>query len=155
MKIDDGYSTTISFAINPHVRIWEKQVTPPGMDGGGANDTTTMRNNNWRTMAHKNLKTLSNMTYTGAYDPHVNVELLAMLNHNQLITVTYADGSTLAFYGWIDKFTPGAVVEGKQPECTVEVIPSNQNSVGVETSPVFTWADSSGAPYPVPVTHDA
>ena len=53
MRIDDGHSTTISFADFPTVKFWEKEVTPPGVDGGGPNDTTTMRNVILRTMAPK------------------------------------------------------------------------------------------------------
>lgn len=143
MRIDDGFSTIISFAENTSVKFWEKEVTPPGMSGGGPNDTTTMRNTAWRTMAPKKLKTLTPVTLSAAYDPAVYDEVLAMVNVNQLITITFADGSTLAFWGWLDAFTPGAIVEGEQPVAEVSIQPSNQNGSLVETAPVFTEAPTA------------
>ncbi len=41
-RLDDGYQTLIEFAENPAIKLWEKSVTPPGIDGGDAIDTTTM-----------------------------------------------------------------------------------------------------------------
>jgi len=136
-RIDDGHSTTISFAEDSSVQMWEKEVTPPGIEGGGANDTTTMHNSVWRTKSPKKLKSLTDASFTAAYDPAVYDEIVAMLNVNQLITVTFADSSTLAFWGWIDVFKPNAAVEGEQPTAEVTIIPSNQNGSGVETAPVY------------------
>jgi len=98
--LNDGHSTTLTFAATPGiagVTFKEKEVTPPAIQGGGENDTTTMRN-------------------------------------------TFPDGATLAFWGWLDEFTPGAAVEGEQPEADITVICSNQNDSGVETAPVLTAA---------------
>jgi len=53
-RIDDGFQTLVSFANYPDVLLWEKEVTPPGVDGGGANETTTMRNTAWRTRSPSN-----------------------------------------------------------------------------------------------------
>jgi len=63
-----------------------------------------------------------------------------MLSENQLITITWPDTSTLAFWGWLDKFVPANVVEGEQPTATVTIEPSNQNDSQVETAPVYTEA---------------
>lgn len=136
-RIDDGHPTTISFSADSSVSIWEKEVTPPGMEGGGANDTTTMHNSTWRTKSPKKLVTLSECSFTAAYDPATFDEMLAMLNVNQQITVTFPDSSNLTFWGWLDEFKPGAIKEGEQPTADVTIIPSNQNSSGVETAPVY------------------
>jgi len=139
-RIDDGHPTKIGFAEDADVAMWEKEVTPPSVEGGGENDTTTMHNLIWRTKAPKKLKTLGESSFTAAYDPAVYEEVITMLNTNQLITVTFADGSTLAFWGWIDSFTPGAAVEGEQPTVDVTIIASNQNDSLVETAPVYAAA---------------
>ena len=139
-RIDDGFATLISFSEDSEVKFWEKEVTPPGMSGGGENDTSTMRNTTWRTRAPKGLITLSEASAVCAYDPEVYDDILAMLNVNQQITITFADDSTLVFWGWIDEFTPGASVEGEQPTADVTIIPSNQNAAGTETAPVYTAA---------------
>ena len=140
MRIDDGHSTTISFADFPTVKFWEKEVTPPGVDGGGPNDTTTMRNVILRTMAPKKLKTMTEMTFTAAYDPEALQECFTMANINQLLTVNFPDGSQWTFWGWLDKMIPDTISEGSQPTATVTIQPSNQNASGVETIPIFTPA---------------
>lgn len=137
-RLDDGYQTLVSFAANGTVHLYEKTVTPPGFDGGGEVDTTTMLNTRYRTRNPKALITLSNSSMKCAYNPVVYPEIVALINVNNLITVTFPDGDTLAFWGWLNKFTPDECKEGEQPTAEVEIIPSNQNSSGVETAPVFT-----------------
>ena len=139
-RLDDGYQTLISFASDPTVLFYEKTVTPPGVDGGGEIDTTTMQNSTWRTRNPKALITLSEAATTVAYDPATYPEIIALVNVNNLITVTFPDGDTLAFWGWLDKFIPGEHVEGEQPESEITIIPSNQNASGAETAPVHTPA---------------
>ena len=137
-RLDDGYQTTIGFT-SSLTKLYEKEVQPPGIDGGGAIDTTTMNNTTYRTMSPKSLLTLSEHTFEAAYDPAAYPELIAMINVNQLITITFPDGSTLAFYGWLDKAIPNAHVEGEQPTVTCTIVPSNVHSgTGVETAPAYT-----------------
>jgi hypothetical protein len=137
-RIDDGFPTKISFADNPSIALYEKEVTPPGITGGGENDTTTMRNTAYRTKSPKQLLSLSECSFVAAYDPDVYTSLVSMINNNQQITITFADDSTLVFWGWLDEFTPNACKEGEQPTAACKVIPSNQNDSGVETAPVYT-----------------
>jgi hypothetical protein len=139
-QLKDGHATLITFAENGAIKLYEKTVTPPGVDGGGENDTTTMRNTNWRTRQPKALKTLTECQATCAYDPAVYDEVVAMVNVNQLITVTFSDESTVAFWGWLDKFTPGECAEGEQPEADVVIVPSNQDNDGNEIAPNYTAA---------------
>jgi len=133
--INDGFSTIISLG---GTNLFEKEVTPPGIDGGGANDTTTMRNTTWRTMQPKKLKTLSECSFVAAYAIAAYSTLLSLLQVNQLVTVTFPDASTLAFWGWLDKFTPNASKEGEQPTANCTLIPSNQDDNGAEIAPVYT-----------------
>lgn len=135
--LNDGHSTIISFSADSSVSMKEKEVTPPGIDGGGANDTTTMRNTTYRTRQPKELVTLDEMSAMVAYDPDVYTEILAMINVNQQITVTFPDASTLRFWGWINTFKPGRLVEGEQPTAELGIIPSNQDNSGVEQAPVI------------------
>ncbi len=137
-RMDDGYQTLLSFAADPTVLFYEKTVTPPGVDGGGEVDTTTMLNSTWRTRNPKALITLSEAALTVAYDPATYPEIIALVNVNNLITITFPDASTLAFWGWLNTFVPGEQVEGEQPSAEINIIPSNQNASGVETAPVYT-----------------
>lgn len=138
--LNDGYQTLVDFADFPTVTFKEKTVTPPGIDGGGAIDTTTMRNEDWRTFQPKALKTLTEGNMVVAYESIFYADALSMLQVNQLITVTFADGSTYAFWGWVDKFTPNECKEGEQPTAQVMFHPSNQDASGNETAPVHTPA---------------
>ncbi len=138
---EDGFSTTIAFSAGGSgidVFMAEKTVTPPGISGGGANDVTTMRNTAWRTNAPKQLKTLTNSSLTVAYDPAIYDEILAILIVNQLITITFPDGATVAFWGWLDEFTPGDSEEGAQPTADIVIVPSNRNDSGTEVAPSYT-----------------
>jgi hypothetical protein len=138
-RLDDGYQTLVTFsAASSGVEVfWEKAVTPPGVDGGGPNDTTTMHNVAYRTNAPKFLKTLTAGSFTAAYDPAILDELIAMVNTNQAITITYPDGSTWVFWGWINDAQPGEIVEGEQPTIDITIEPSNQDAAGDEIAPVY------------------
>jgi hypothetical protein len=146
----DGYQTTIDFSAFAEgssdasllLLMEEKEITPPGISGGGANDASTMRNSTWRTMSPKSLRTLTPATFTVAWDPAIYDEMVAMINQNQLIKITFPDGSTLQFWGWLDEFTPGPNTEGSQPTATMTIQPSNQDGDNndAEYSPVYTAA---------------
>lgn len=140
MRLDDGLGTAISFSAAPGLKIYEKEVTPPGIQAGGANDTTTLRNTALRTKAPKRLKTMSDGGAKVAYDPEVYDDMDTMIGVNQLITVTFSDGAELDFWGWIDEFNPDAIKEGEQPTADIKIIPSNQDDDGEETGPVFRGA---------------
>lgn len=134
----DGFSTILSFAADPTVLFEQRAVTPPGVSGGGPIDTTTMSNTTWRTKSPKSLVDLTEAALTVVYDPATYDEIIALVNVNNLITVTFPDGSTLDFWGWLDSFTPGENTEGDQPTASISVQPSNVNGSDVETAPVYT-----------------
>ena len=138
--LTDGHQTLITFdALGSGVTILLKEtsVTPPGVDAGGENDTTTMRNETWRTKQPKALKSLTDGSCTFQYDPALYDQILTIIGVNGLVTVTFSDESTLEFYGWLNNFTPGECVEGAMPTATGTIICSNQTDAGVETDPVY------------------
>jgi hypothetical protein len=139
IKMDDGFSTVIAFARDPDIEFWEKQVQPPGVDGGDAIETTTMHNILWRTMAPRQLRTLTEFTITAAYDPVLYNSILNILNISDSITIHFPDGSTLDFFGYLKFFEPGEHVEGEQPEATITIVPTNFDFANdVEADPVLT-----------------
>lgn len=135
--LTDGFSTIINMP-QAGITLFEKEVTPPAVDGGGPNDTTTMRNTNWRTKQPKRLKTLSEMKGKVAYDPAFYNTVVANVNVNQALSVRFSDGSRIGFWGWIDKFTPDAIKEGEQPTAEITIQCSNQDNGGFEQPPVYT-----------------
>jgi hypothetical protein len=141
-RLDDGHPTTIEFTqLDSSLDVfWEQEVTPPGLDGGGANDTTTMRNENWRTMAPKGLITMTEMTLQVSYDSEIYDAIVGMANVNQEIQINFPDGSNVRFWGWLNSFTFDPIREGEQPRANVSVMCSNQNENGAEVGPVHTPA---------------
>lgn len=138
-RIDDGFSTLITLgAGNAH--FWEKTVTPPGVEAGGGINVTTMHNTAWRTQKPKKLKSLTDSSFTAAYDAEVLTAILAEIGVNQAITITFPDGEEVLFYGWLDSFILGEHTEGEQPEAQATVIASNVHSTtGAETPPAYTF----------------
>jgi hypothetical protein len=137
-RLTDGFKTIITFSGATGASLWEVGIAPPGADGGGPNDTTTMRNTAWRTRQPKKLKTLTPCEGTAQYDPvFFNANLAALLNINQSITVTFPDNSTLTFFGWLNEFKPNEHKEGEAPTVRFSVVPSNQDGTGAEYAPVY------------------
>lgn len=140
MFIKDGYATFYEFAESSSVLFRERSVTPPGIDGGDEIDTTTMRNLKWRTRQPRQLLSLTESSVTVSYDPEIYSDILDMINVNQLVTITFPDGSQLAFWGFVKNFTPGENTEGEFPTATITVVPTNQDNDALEVDPVFTPA---------------
>jgi hypothetical protein len=144
LRLDDGHSTFITFSGAPTIKLYEKSVTPPGISGTGPVDTTTMRNSVWRTQAPKKLKTLTPVSADVAYATSAIPAIHAQVNVAQRITITFPDGATLTFWGYLDEFAPGANVEGEQPTATVTIQPTNRDSSGNEAAPVYAAGPGTG-----------
>lgn len=139
IKLKDGYSSTIAFAANPTISFWEKQVTPPGLDGGEKVPQTTMLNSTLRTFASRGLYELTDVTVKAGYDPNLYTQIASLINVEGAITVKWKDGSTLDFFGYLQKFMPDTLADGTQPECTITIVCTNWDPVGkVEAGPVMT-----------------
>ena len=139
LALEDGYRTVVTIAQDVDISIWEVSVTPPSVEGGDGIDQTTMHNNRWRVALPKNLETLGDCTFNGAYDPDLYNQAISAINVNTTITITFPDGSTLAFYGFLKTFAPDAVVEGTQPRATFTIQASNWDPANdVEAGPVLT-----------------
>ncbi len=139
IHLEDGFSSKITFASNATLSLWEKSINAPGLDGGEPVPQTTMFNTVYRTMAPRKLKTLTPHTFMGAYDPNIYNLLISQINVKDTVTITFPDGSTLAFFGFLQKFEPGPLVEGTQPEASCTVVPTNADpTTGAEQSAVLT-----------------
>src|SRR3990172_12134261 len=108
-RLVQGHKTTLTFSADASVLFFPRLITPPGWDGGDAIETTVLAATAYRMFEPRTLKTLTEMTIEATYDPGTYTEMIAMVNVNQLVTLTWPDLSTLAFYGFIRAFTPGAL----------------------------------------------
>lgn len=129
-RIDDGFSTIVSFELRNNVKFYEKSVTPPGFADRGPNDTTTMRNVEFTSTAPKKLKSLTGMTFVAAYAVAAYNDIAFMIQKNQKITVTFATGAKRQFWGYLAGFVPNETVEGAQPTATVTITPTMQDRDG-------------------------
>jgi hypothetical protein len=136
-RIDDGFSTLVSFASNPGLLLWIKTVKPPGMIGGGKVATTTMHNNRIRTFSPKQLIEFTDGEMKAAYDPQVYAQIPSVMQVLDDITVTFADNSTLTFSGWLEEFQPDDITEGEQPVASVKFCTAGQDENGNEEMPVY------------------
>ncbi len=133
--LDDGFSTLVSLP-SAGVTFKEKTVQPPGLDGGDAIETSTMRNTALRTMAPRSLYTLTDSPIVVAYDVDVYDVIKTNINLNQEIVITFPDSKTLTFFGFLRTFEPDALEEGTQPEATITITPTNVDLTGAEIAPV-------------------
>jgi hypothetical protein len=153
VRLDDGFQTLVQITDVDDLTVndvdlvgeyagslyfWEKRVKPPGMVGGGPNDTTTMRNVRWRTQNSKYLITLSEMTMTVAYDPESYDVVVGLVQVPAVVDILWPDLSFLSFMGFLDEFNPGEITEGAQPEADITIVPTNQYFDGTELAPVYT-----------------
>lgn len=129
---------TYAFATSTRVKFIEISVTPPTLDIGEPNNLTTHSNTAYKTFGAKILKQLGTLTSTVNYDPDVYTEIVSALGVNQLITVTFPDATTLAFFGYMSSFSPGdmAAESDDDPTATVVVQPTMLDLTGAETAPV-------------------
>ncbi len=143
LRLDDGFSTIITLQNLPTVKLFERDVTPPGYTAGGPIETTTMRNLAYRTSAPRKLKSLSQIKATVAYATEALQEVWAQIGVNQLITITFPDESTISFWGWVESFTPSDHKEGEQPTAALIVHPGMRDADGVEVAPDYEAASES------------
>jgi len=139
IALQDGFSTLITFTVDPDISFWEKTVKPPGIDNRDPIDTSTMHNTSVVTKAARALNELTSGSTKVAYDPNVYTQILAICGTEGSINVMFPDGSTLSFYGHLRSFEADDIVEGEQPEATVAFEVTNWDPVNrVEVSPVMT-----------------
>lgn len=137
MRLRDGFKTLVTFSLNPNFYA-EIEITPPGIDGRGAIDQTTMRNSVWVTRLAKALKDLTEMQAVIAWDPAIYGAVgLAVIQLNQQFALRFSDTSQLLFWAEMDKFQPNAVKEGERPTANLTIIPTNVNSLCQEAGPVY------------------
>ena len=137
----DGFPVKIACVNAPTISFWEKAVMEPGIDGGDPIPTSTMFNVKWHTAAPRVLLKSTDATGTAAYEPAVLTQILAQINVPQGWTVTFPNGDTYSWWGWLQSFVPDTNEEGKQPEAKFKVNVSNVNPTsGAEEGPVLVSA---------------
>lgn len=137
IKLEDGFRSLLAFGRYPTLAIFEIDVGSPGLDGGEPIPTVTQHNVEWRTMALRQLKTMTAFDVTYAYDPKVYTTFKDMINVEDTITRLFPDGSTLSFYGGLLRINKDPNTEGVFPTGTMTVQPTNWDYINdVEAGPL-------------------
>lgn len=134
----EGFHAKITNSVNPTVAFFEKDVQPLGFEGGEPIDQTTQFNNTVTTAFPRVLYSLDPISCNVAYSPNALGQIMAMININAVITVTFQDGGTICFYGWLRSFKPGPLAIGQQPMAVAVFHPSNLDGNFAEQVPVET-----------------
>jgi hypothetical protein len=138
IRLGNGHPTKVTLALDTNIELWEQTVTPPGVDGGDKIDVSNMWNTEYRTYNPRTLKEMTDMEVSAQYDPIIWQSLLAAVNRRDTITVTFPEGTTLAFHGWVKSFEPEEIQEGEVPMITVTICAANQDTAGAEQAAVLT-----------------
>ena len=138
--LENGFKTLVTFASHSAIELWEVSVKPVGMDGGSKIDLTNMHNNTVRTYAPRRLKEITDGSMKCHYDPKVLPTLMnSLINKKTVITETYMDGSTYAYWGYLQKFERDEhTIDGDAPQGTATFVATNRDDTGAEQVPVET-----------------
>lgn len=140
-KMPEGFKALFAMAQKPSIQLWERDLTPLGIDGGEPIDTTTQFNSAWYTMAFRKLKKGEPLEIVCAYDPDVYNDIITYINWNQGLTFWFPSGDSIDFWGAMTKFSPQQLKIGEFPLANVTIVPSmtddsNPTNV-VESAPVY------------------
>lgn len=136
--LEDGFQITIAFSADTTIALYEKVVTPPGVDGGEPIPLANQLSTTYRTFTSRALKTLTPMQFTCAYATKAYPRLVTLINVEGTITIHWPDGATLSFYGFLQAFQPAPVSEGVNPEASCIIVPTNRDPISkVEVAPSY------------------
>lgn len=136
--LEEGFRSLITLSTDPDIEFWEKTVKGAGWDGGEPINITTMHNIEFFTKSPQTLRDTMMVTIKVAYDPIMYTRCREQINRRQTITELFPDGSTLAYFGFMQKFEVDERAIGAQPEATVTISPTNWDPTNdVEAAPVL------------------
>ena len=137
-KLRNGHKTFVTLAIDPNIEFWEKEVTPPGIEGGEPVAQGDMFDVAWTTKIPAALKEMTMMTLIANYGGQTYPDIVAATNVPTTITPTFPNDAKLAFYGYLKSFKPGSAKRNEQPNATVEIVPTNLDPTDFsEAGPVY------------------
>lgn len=140
--LKNGFRALLTFHLDPTIRLWEKNVTPPGFDGQAPVDLYNQWWTKWTPQCPRGQAKMTEAQMIVAYDPAVLPNILAAINREDTITINFPNGTFWPFFGFLQRFTPGEMVDGTQPSATAIIVPtiydgSSTTWIGIESPPVY------------------
>lgn len=120
------------------VTLCLKSIGSIGVDGGDPIDATCLSNTAWMTKQPQTLKEVPDFTFACQYFPDDLTDIIAAVNDNQLLRLTFADSSFLEFWGYLKSYEPKEAGKGEEWQATGTVVVTNMDDSGVETGPTYT-----------------
>lgn len=115
-----------------------KSLGAVGATGGDPIDATCLSNTEFVTKQPQTLKEIPDIAFTCMYTPSDLATMLAEVNKNQLITLTFAAGEgSLVFWGYLKSYEPKEQGKGEGWEATGVVVVTNMDATGAEVGPTF------------------
>lgn len=137
LRLRDGFRTKFTFANDSDLSVWEISGKPPSYDGGDPIDLRTMWDTKYVPKWPRGLIEVGPATMKVAYDPAVLTQIVAIINTATTITVTYPDGSTEAYFGYLRSFERDELTDGEMPTATVTIEATMLDSSFAEQAPVL------------------
>lgn len=134
----NGFSSKITFALDPDIEFLEISVTPQGFNMPDDVDATTMFNVNRMTKDPAALYETTDAQAVVAYSKETEAQVRAILGSFTTITIKFPDGSTLADFGWLRSFVPGELTINGRPTATITIGFAGKDDAGAEQDPVKT-----------------
>jgi hypothetical protein len=116
----DGHGIRIVF-VNGGVTVYEKNVTPGGIEGGDPIDITTNDNTSLRSFAPRTLATETPINLEVTYNQTDKAALEALANTSDDIRTEYPDNTTELTSGWIRSVIANQATSGEQPTANLVV----------------------------------
>jgi hypothetical protein len=139
--LPDGCHAKITLTADPRLAFFEKTVQPPSWDNGDPIDITTMWNTQVMTKHPNCLYEIGDAVVKAAYDPMLVSNIKGVIGVNSTVTITWPNGDTLAYFGYLRKAEFDALERGTLPEATLTFTATNWDPVNcVEAMPIFTEA---------------
>ncbi len=140
----EGIPVKVTLSLNTTISFWEKTVKGSGVDAGPMIDISTQFNTARQTFYPRLLKKNDDVILECAWDPNVYNQLESITANpataaTNIVTETYADGSTYCYYGVPYKLERVVMKPGEQPMINVTIGVTNWDPTAkVEVAPVLT-----------------
>lgn len=144
VRLDNGWPTTIAFASNPSIEIYEKSIQPARISVGDPIMTDTMLNVVAVTKAPPCLEDWGDIVVVAAYDPSVMDELRTLLGQIDSVTINFPEGTQYVFWAYLGSIEFSPLVKNTQPEVTLTITVTNWDPIRcVEALPVINQGTGS------------
>ena len=130
-----GSPVYVTFASDPNIDLWEKQLSPPGAKMDERKDNTTSYNTKFRKFSPGRLATMDDLTVVCGYDPDEIQDIIDLLGVRDTITIELPSGTLIAFYGWLDQYQFSELTEDGEPTVTLTIAVGNQDWDTCEEEP--------------------